>query len=274
MGSGIKSWIGHALIVSDYAEGPSSVEFRGHGRMGVDRHSPPCRAMTLVTLSGVTDAATMQKISLWRYSAVNRKTLFAALACGMLVFSMLGCGSNNKLQSITLNAALVNGVAPTSQGGFFTLDGNGGTIQMQAIGNYSNSKTADISNRVTYNVVVDPNFTMDAFGNTLLPPCQAPSCPVPGAPPFTSGTVEFSPTGLITAVEPATCTWVDIAPVVNGVAGTPSWFYVGDYEVTATFEGITSQPVYIPVASSAGNQFYPSGSGNENNPTGACGPTS
>jgi hypothetical protein len=192
--------------------------------------------------------------------AVNRKTLLAAVTCAFLVFIMLGCGQTNNLQTIQLNAALINGVAPTSQGGFFTLQGNGGTIQLQAIGNYSNSKTKDLTNVVTYNVIVDPVNDVDAFGNTLLPPCQAP-CQTAG-----QGTVEFSKTGLITAVEPATCTWVDIAPV----GGTASWFYSGDYQVTVTFQGITSQPVYIPVASSAGNQFY---NGVENNPTGACGPT-
>ncbi len=37
----------------------------------------------------------MRKISYWRYSAVNLKTLFAALACALLVFSMLGCGTSN-----------------------------------------------------------------------------------------------------------------------------------------------------------------------------------
>ena len=48
----------------------------------------------------------MRKISFWRYSAVNRQTLFCALACALLVFSM-GCGSTNNLQSITLCASFV-----------------------------------------------------------------------------------------------------------------------------------------------------------------------
>ena len=61
--------------------------------------------MTLVTLPRMTDTATMRKISYWRYSAVKRKTLFAALACALLVFSMLGCGTTNHLQSITLTPA-------------------------------------------------------------------------------------------------------------------------------------------------------------------------
>ncbi len=214
----------------------------------------------------------MLKISFWRYMAVNRKTLLAALVGAMLVFSMLGCGATNKLQSITLNAALINGVAPTGQAGFFTLQGNGGTIQLQAVGNYSNSKTKDITNQVTYNVIVDPDHSVDAYGNNLPAPCVAP-CQVSG-----QGTVEYSPTGLITAVEFATCTWVDIAPLGDAA----SWFYSGAYEVTATFDGITSQPAYIPVASAAGDQYYPAlvngepdtNPANENNPSGACGAVS
>ncbi|MGA3090937.1 MAG: hypothetical protein ABSD75_20205 [Terriglobales bacterium] len=192
---------------------------------------------------------------------MNRKSLFAALACALLTFSMLGCGTTNNLQSITLNASLINGVAPTGQAGFFTLQGNGGTIQLEALANYSGSGSKDISSKVTYTVKVDPTYSVDAFGNALLPPCYGP-CPQSGS----QGTVEISPTGLVTAVEPATCTWVDIGP-----SGTPAWFYVGDYVVTATYGGITSQPVYIPVASSAGNTTY---QGVENNPEGLCGPTS
>lgn len=197
---------------------------------------------------------------------MNWKTFFAALACALLVFSMLGCGTSNKMQSITLGVKYINGAAPAGgQSGFFTLEGNGGTMQLQATGVFSNQKTKDITNEVTYTVVVDPNNNMDAFGNTLEPPCTAP-CQTAG-----QGTVQYNATGLITAVEPATCTWVDIAPLLNGTPQTPAWFYTGDYKVTVSFSGLTSQPVYIPVASSAGNQFY---NGQENNPSGACGPTS
>ncbi len=211
----------------------------------------------------------MRKIPFWRYSAVNRKTLFAALACALLVFSMLGCGTTNDLRTITLNVALVNGVAPTDQSGFVTLVGNGGTIQLQALGNYSGSKPKDLTRTVTYTVIVDPEHNMDAFGNTLLPPCQAPACPVPSTPPYTNGTIEYNNTGLLTAIEPATCTFEDIAPLSSsGAPVAPAWFYVGDYVVTASYGGITSQPVYVPIASSAGNQFY---NGQENNPDGYCG---
>ena len=52
---------------------------------------------------------------------MKRKTLFAALACALLVFSMLGCGTTNHLQSITLSAK-----ASTTTGGFYNLVGEGG----------------------------------------------------------------------------------------------------------------------------------------------------
>ncbi len=174
---------------------------------------------------------------------MNRKTLLTALACALLVFSMLGCGATNHLQSIQLTAALINGVAPSAQTGIYDLKGDGGTIQLTATGTDSNNKTTNLTNEVTYAVIVDPNYTKDYRGNALLPPCAAPSCPVPGAPPYTDGTVEYSPTGLITAVEPAACTWV---PQGTG------WFFQGAYQVTASFGGVTSQPIYIPVASSSG----------------------
>jgi hypothetical protein len=204
----------------------------------------------------------MRKISFWRYSAVNRKTLFAALACALLVFSMLGCGATNHLKSIQLTARLINGVIPSGQSGTVTLQGYGATIQLQAIGTYTGSAPKDLTRAVTYNVIVDPNNSSDGNGGVLLPPCQAPACPVPSAPPFTNGTVEFSPTGLLTAVDPAVCTWVNLAPPT---AATPAWAYVGDYVVTATYDGVTSQPFYVPIGSAAGPV-------STSNPTGSCGP--
>lgn len=205
---------------------------------------------------------------------MKRTKILTAVACALLSFSLLGCGTNNKLQSIQLNAALINGVAPSSQSGFTTLQGNGGTIQLQAIGSYSDDTTKDITNAVTYTVIVDPTYNADVFGNTLVPPCQAPKCPNPSSPPYSQGTVEYSQTGLLTAVEPATCTWVDVAPVTTpGTAPTPAWYYVGDYIVTATYRGVTSQPFYVPIASSAGSASNPSlgAAGNDNNPDELCG---
>ncbi len=205
----------------------------------------------------------MRKISFWRYLAVNRKTIFAALACALLAFSMLGCGTTNKLQTITLTSGNATGT--------FNVQGIGGTLQLVATGNYSSGKTYNLTNEVTYNVAVDPNplHDFDAFGNTLIPPCQTP-CNVAG-----QGTLEYSVTGLLTAVQPATCTYVDVAGIIPPAttAPAPSWALSGDYMVTASFEGITSQPVFVGVASSVGNPDNPSLPGNEgvnNNPDELC----
>src|SRR5258707_12591904 len=81
----------------------------------------------------MTDTATMRKISYWRYSAVNLKTLFAALACALLVFSMLGCGTSNHLLSIQLSTSNTAETPP----GTLDLKGIGGTLQGYAWGNYS-----------------------------------------------------------------------------------------------------------------------------------------
>jgi hypothetical protein len=195
--------------------------------------------------------------------AVNRKTLFAALGCTLLAVSMLGCGGTNKLKSVQLTASLINGAVPTGQSGIVTLSGTGGTIQLLATGTYSGGKTQDLTKTVTYTVMVDPGNSSDGAGGTLLPPCLAPNCPAPGTPPYTNGTLEYSVTGLITAVEPAECTFVNNAPPTSS---TPAWAYVGDYVVTAAIDGVTSQPFYIPIASAAGPVSM-------SNPSGACGPS-
>ncbi len=196
---------------------------------------------------------------------MNRPTLFAAFICALLVFSMLGCGTTNNLQTIQLTASLINGVVPTGQAGIANLSGYGATIQLQATGIYSGSGPKDLTNQVTYTVIVDPNSNSDGNGGVLLPSCQAPACPVPSAPPYTSGTLQYSSTGLITAVDPSECTWVNSAV---DPSTTPAWTYVGDYIVTATYHGVTSQPFYVPIGSAAGvyDQY--------SNPSGVCGPTS
>jgi len=206
----------------------------------------------------------MRKISFWRYLAVNRKTIFAALACALLAFSMLGCGTTNHLQTITLTSGNATGT--------FNVKGIGGTLQLIATGNYSSGKTYNLTNEVTYTVIVDPVHYVDAFGSTLVPPCQTP-CTVAG-----QGTLEYSVTGMLTAVQPATCTYVDVAGIIppSTTAPAPSWALSGDYMVTATFEGITSQPVFVGVASSVGNPSNPAlgSEGINNNPDALCGPSS
>jgi hypothetical protein len=191
---------------------------------------------------------------------VKYKHIFAALGMAVLALSLVGCGAfkgqTNDLKSITLTAVSINGSTPGSQTGIYNLEGDGGTIQLAATGVYSGGTSKDITSKVTFSVIVDPNYNqayLHGTNTTLLPPCQAPNCPAGTAPNFTSGTVEYSSTGLITAVEPAVCTWVQ--------QGT-GWFFEGAYQVTVSFDGVTSQPVYIPVASEAGPWT-----------NGACGPT-
>lgn len=205
---------------------------------------------------------------------MKRTNILAALACALLVFVLVGCGTTNHLQSVTIGVSSINGLAPAGQSGFFTLEGNGGTIQLSATANYSNGKSQLVHGAgVVYNIIVDPVNNVDAYGNPLPAPCIGTPCAQTSA----QGLVQLSSTGLVTAVEPATCTWVDIAPLPPGstTAPTPSWFYSGDYQITVTYQGVLSQPIYIPVASSAGDQYYPYfdiDAANLNNPTGACGP--
>jgi hypothetical protein len=168
---------------------------------------------------------------------------------------MLGCGGlSNHLQSITLTVP--GGTA--LQGGVYNLKGAGSTMQLKATGNYSDSKTKDLSHVVTWNLIVDPSHGVDAF-----------DVPLPAAPQ----TIEVSATGLVTAVEPATCTWIDVAPLdQNGKPQDPVWLFVGAYQITATFQGVTSQPIYIPIASSGGNTDDIFDGIVGNNPTQQCGP--
>jgi hypothetical protein len=194
---------------------------------------------------------------------VNRKTLFAALACALLVFSMLGCGATNHLQSIILTPAATS----SGTGGLFNLYGIGGTLQLVATANYTNGKSVVLhGSGITYTIIVDPDNNLTAYGTVLLPP--------------QTNTVTLSNTGLLTAIEPSACTWVDVVPVtVANPTPTPGWALSGDYLVTATYQGITSQPVYIGVASSVGNPNNPSldtpsnpSGGEDNNPDALCGP--
>lgn len=213
--------------------------------------------MTLVTLPHMTDAATMRKISFWRYSAVNRTTLFAALACALLVFSMLGCGRTNNLQSVQLSTSSTS----ENDTAGLSLTGISANIQLYAWANYSNGKAVLIhGTEVTWKIVLDPIYNVDAYGNPLPPPPEV---------------VQLSATGLATAVDPAYCTWVDTAQVTTANPNpSPAWAISGAYDVTATFQGMVTPVVEIAVADTGGSPEYPPGdASNLNNPSGLCGPT-
>jgi len=202
-------------------------------------------AVTLVTLPDVTDAATMRKISLWRYLAVNRKTLFAVLACALLVVSMLGCGQTNDLQSIQLSTSSTSAAPP----GTIDLQGEGATAQLYVWGNYSNGKQKllDAVGGVAYQIAITVP-SEDQFDDPLPTPPQG---------------VQLSPTGLLTTVPPFICTWQNSAVPP---ATAPAWGLSGSYSVTATYSGFTTPPVFVADASQAGIDT------NGTNPTAECGP--
>jgi len=200
----------------------------------------------------------MQKISYWRYSAVNLKTLFAALACALLVFSMLGCGTTNHLQSIQLSKS---NTSETPMNGL-NVPGISSTLQLYVWENRSNGQAVLLHGAgVAYQIKLDPNNFLDAFGQVLPAPPQV---------------LSLSTTGLITAINPAVCTWVDVARIIPPAtaAPPPSWELSGSYDVTATFGGLTTPPVNIGVASAGGNPSNPAlgTQGVNNNPNGLCGP--
>ncbi len=173
---------------------------------------------------------------------MNRQTLFCALACALLVFSMLGCGSSNNLQSIQLSTSNTAETPP----GTLDLAGIGATAQLYTWGNYSSGKTKLLSNEsVQYQISITPDMPLS--GELATPP----------------QTVELSPNGLLTAVPPFVCTWVNSAVPP---ATTPAWGVGGSYTVTGTYQGFTSPPVFVAVASAAG------GTDGGTNPTGECGP--
>jgi hypothetical protein len=189
----------------------------------------------------------MRKISYWRYSAVNRKTLFPALACALLVFSMLGCGTSNHLQSIQLSTSNASEVPM----GTLDLKGVGGTLQLYVWGNYSSGNHVLLNNRdVTYKIVITPGSAAwtGVMGDPNANPAQ---------------TVQLlAPNGLLTAVTPFACTWINTAVPP---ATSPAWAIDGTYSVTATYSGFTSPAAFVVVASEAGIA-------DTTNPTGACGP--
>jgi len=162
----------------------------------------------------------------------TRKKVFVALSIALSFFGLLGCGTSNHLQTIMLTSG--------SSSGTFNVKGIGGTLQLKAIGNYSSKNTHDLTNVVTY--VVTPTGT-DSNGTAL---------------PATPQTLTMNVTGMATAVDPAACTYSNLQP---DPALPAAWVLTGSYQVVATFQGISSQPVFIGVASAAGPP-----------PTGACGP--
>jgi hypothetical protein len=163
-----------------------------------------------------------------------KRTIFFIAFLSLLAICLTNCGSTDNLRTIQLTT-------PSTD-----LQGIGATAQLQAQGTYAYGPNRDLTNQVTYTVIVDPNNNGTVGAPGILP-----------TPP---NTITVSTTGLVTAVEPGVCTFNDV-----GTATTPAWVLVGDYEITATYRGVTSQPVYIGVASAAGPAAAPA--------NGQCGPS-
>ena len=162
----------------------------------------------------------------------TRKHIAIALLMALTFLGLPGCGTTNHLQTITLSAA--------GSSGLFNVKGEGGTLQLVAKGNYSSTQTRDLTNVVTY--------TVTPTGNSLTGPLPAPPL-----------TMSFSKTGLLTATPPFACSWTDLEP--DKTQNKPAWFLDGSYQVVATTQGISSQPIFVAVASSSGD-----------GPNSACGP--
>jgi hypothetical protein len=164
---------------------------------------------------------------------VKRATIPAAIVSILLLISLFGCGQPAQLKTITLTAST------TSTGGFYKLAGEGGTIQLVANGNYGNSASESITDRVTYTVTP----TGSDLNGLALP-----------APPQT---MTVNTTGLVTAVPPFACSYSNV-----GTPTTPAYVLTGSYQIVATASnGAASQPLFVGIASAVGN-----------GPSGACGP--
>jgi hypothetical protein len=169
---------------------------------------------------------------LGRILPVKRTNILAALLIAVSLMST-GCGTSDYVQSIELTAT-----SASVGGGLYNLPGWGATLQLQVNAVYHSGKTVPVTNAVTYAVTPQNN---NDLGAALLPP---------------PNTVTINTTGMMTAVNPTECTWENL-----GTATAPSWVLTGSYQVIATYKGMQSQPVFVGVASAAGN-----------NSTGACGP--
>lgn len=165
---------------------------------------------------------------------MKRTTFLTAFAILLALVSLLGCANVAKLKTIDLSASGTTGTVEVK--------GAGGTLQLQAIGNYSTGATRDLTVNVTYSLAVTPN-SVDVLGN-----------PLPDPP----DDLTINTTGLLTAMTPFVCTFHDAEP---DPTKPPAWVVTGSYTVVASLNGVSSQPMYIPVASAAGD-----------GPGGACGP--
>jgi hypothetical protein len=163
---------------------------------------------------------------------VNRKTILAALACALLLSSMLGCGTTNHLQSITLS---VSSKDPNAGTGFILYTNS--PVQMYTWGTYSSGKIMLLHGTgVTYKIsstTSGPGGGVGIFGDpNAIPPA----------------TVQLSVDGQLTPVDPPACSFEDEA---SPPATTPAFVSVEWYTVTATYGGMTTPPGSVYIATAA-----------------------
>jgi hypothetical protein len=149
--------------------------------------------------------------------------------------------------------------------GGLNVPGISSTLQLYTWGNYSSGEQKLLLGQpVKYQIVLDPDYNVDALNRPLPQPFSDSGLPQ---------VLQLSPTGLLTAIDPAVCTYYDVAEIVppSTTAPAPSWQLSGSYDVTATFAGFTTPPANIGVSSAGGSYYYPPGDTNdENNPNGLC----
>lgn len=171
-------------------------------------------------------------------------TILAAVATLLISLSSIGCGTGDKIGSVSMQVVGAGGA------GTVNLSGLGGSLQLQVLANYTSGKQIDETNFATFSVTPEGFYNVyDNSGNIT----QQPTMPTPPQ------TLTINKTGMVTAVDPAVCSWVNL-----GTTQQPGWAYTGDYMITATYRGFSSNPVFIPLASAANGQ---------SGQNGQCGPS-
>jgi hypothetical protein len=166
---------------------------------------------------------------------VKRSTILGVLMLATLPFLTSSCGNSDKIASVSISSA--------GETGTINLYGLGATMQLQVLANYTSGKWVDETNYATYTVTAEGYYT-DWSTNINYP---MPTSPL---------TLTVNNTGMVTAVDPAVCSWQS---AIQNNTGNTGWAYTGWYEITATYRGFTSQPIDIPVASAANGQPTESG---------------
>ena len=175
---------------------------------------------------------------------MKRTSILATLLLVTISLLSTGCGTGDKIGSVAMQVV-------GSGTGTVNLSGLGGTLQLQVLANYTSGKQIDETNFVTYEVTpAGFQATYDVNGILIEPGPAMPSPPTG---------ITLDKTGMLTAVSPGICSWTN-----EGTFASQAWAFTGWYQITATYRGFTSNPVFIPLSSAAGSQPGMSG---------ACGPS-